>query len=106
MAENVHPPENAMAFLKADLGFFNSSIPEDLESYLQGLILAAGGQISRKGITLTGGSSEDDQFLAAYAAWMYRNKNGLAMPESLAREIRNRQVHNVTAGEGSGSGDL
>ncbi len=99
MAQKVLPPNNALSFLKADLGFFSTSIPADLESYLQGLIFTAGQHIRRKGIKLAAGNAEDDQFQASYAAWLYRNKAGSAMPESLAQEIRDRQVHNATSGD-------
>jgi hypothetical protein len=94
----IIPPKNALAFLKADLGFFGSKLDPDFENYLQGLIVTAGERIRKKGIVLIPGNADDDQFKASYAAWLYRNKNGQAMPESLAAEIRNRQVHNVTAG--------
>ena len=36
MPQDIYPPDNALAFLKADLGFFDSKIPDSLESYLQG----------------------------------------------------------------------
>lgn len=98
MADVVTPPENALAFLKADLGYFGSAIPPDLESYLQGLIVAAGDRIRQQhGISLDPGSANDDQFVAAYAAWMYRDKEGKGKPESLKQEIKNRQVHKATA---------
>ena len=98
MAEVITPPENALAFLKADLGYFDSTIPASLESYLQGLIVTAGERIrSLHGITLEPGSANDDQFLAAYAAWLYRDKEGKGKPESLKQEIKDRQVHKATA---------
>lgn len=91
------PPANALAFLKADLGYFNTKIPDDLTSYLQGLIITAGISLQKRGILLEAGNAADDQFLASYAAWLYRNKTGAAMPVSLAQEIRDRQVGNATA---------
>ena len=98
MATVVIPPENALTFLKADLGYFGSTIPHDVESYLQGLIVAAGDRIRQyHKIPLNPGSAIDDQFIAAYAAWMYRDKKGEGMPESLKQEIRNRQVHKATS---------
>lgn len=94
---NPNPPENALIFLKADLGFFNTSLTPEFESYLSGLILTATARIQRRKIPLEPGNPDSDQFVAAYAAWLYRDKTGKAMPESLAAEIRNRQVDAVTS---------
>ena len=91
----VLPPSNALSFLKADLGFFSASIPADLESYLAGLIMKARQDIIEMKIEISAGFAPDDQFVAAYAAWLYRNKTGQARPESLSREIKNRQVNRV-----------
>lgn len=97
MPQDIYPPDNALAFLKADLGFFDSKIPDSLESYLQGLIITAGERIRNlHGIALEPGSANDDQFLAAYAAWLYRDKEGKGKPESLKQEIKDRQVHKAT----------
>lgn len=100
MAEpKVFPPDNALAFLKADLGFFGSEIPPDLASYLQGLLFTAREDLLRAGIQLKSGEADDDQLQAMYAAWLYRSRiTGQGMPEMLKSEIRNRQVHNVTSG--------
>lgn len=91
------PPDNALSFLKADLGFYDTPITSAQESHLAGLIFTATRRIRRRGIPISPGNADDDQFVAAYAAWLYRDKKGNAMPESLAAEIRNRQVDAVTS---------
>lgn len=97
MSQAIVPPSNALAFMKADLGFFGTSLEPEFEGYLQGLVITAGQRIQRLKINLIAGNTSDDQFVGAYAAWLYRNKTGQAMPASLAAEIRNRQVHNATS---------
>ena len=100
MAETkVFPPDNALAFLKADLGFFGSEIAPDLASYLQGLLFTAREDLLRAGVKLSSGTADDDQLQAMYAAWLYRSRvNGQGMPDMLKAAIRNRQVHNATSG--------
>ena len=97
MSDIIAPPDNALAFLKADLGYFNTAIPADLESNLQGLIIVAQTRLVARGVTLAPGNVDDDQLIAAYAAWLHRNKTGAAMPESLSREIKTRQVDAATS---------
>lgn len=95
---NVLPPDNAFSFLKADLGFFDSTIPAELESYLQGLLFTAREDLGRAGIPLFAGTADDDQLQAMYAAWLYRSRNnGQGKPEMLKSAIRNRQVNNASA---------
>lgn len=91
------PFNNALAYLKADLGYYNTSIPPSLESHLQGLILTAESQIQARGVKLSSGVAADDQFVAAWAAWLFRNKKGDARPAGLTQELRDRQVGNATS---------
>lgn len=99
MAETkVLPPDNALAFLKADLGFFGSEVGPDVSSYLQGLLITARADLIRAGVHLSAGTADDDQLQAMYAAWLYRSRvNGQGMPEMLKAAIRNRQVHKATS---------
>lgn len=95
----VLPPNNALSFLKADLGFFGTTVPPDLESYLQGLLFTARQDLARDGIPLESGKADDDQLQAMYAAWLYRNRIACTgKPEMLTTAIRNRQVHRATSG--------
>ena len=89
MATNL----TALALMKADLGYFDSAIPAALETYLSSVLNSAAAKISRANIDLEPGNVDDDLFLSMYAAWMYRKRTeGLAMPQMLRAEIRNRQV--------------
>lgn len=100
MSTIIAPPDNALAFLKADLGFFDAELPTDLQRYLQGLIFTAGERIRDAGINLSPGQANDDQFTAMYAAWLYRSRvTGDGMPQMLKRELANRQVREATAGD-------
>lgn len=93
------PPNNALSFLKADLGFYSSALQPDMESYLQGLLFTAREDLARAGIKLMAGKADDDQLQSMYAAWLYRNRiNGQGKPEMLTSAIRNRQVHSATSG--------
>lgn len=90
--------QTALALLKADLGYFDSAIPAALETYLSSVLDSAAAKISRAKIELVPGNVDDDLFLSMYAAWMYRKRTeGLAMPQMLRAEIRNRQVDDALA---------
>ena len=90
--------QTALALLKADLGYFDSAIPAALETYLSSVLDSAAAKISRAKIDLDPGNVDDDLFLSMYAAWMYRKRTeGLAMPQMLRAEIRNRQVDDALA---------
>lgn len=89
MATNL----TALALMKADLGYFDSAIPAALETYLSSTLDSAAAKIARAKIELVPGNVDDDLFLSMYAAWMYRKRTeGLAIPQMLRDEIRNRQV--------------
>ena len=94
MATNL----TALALMKADLGYFDSAIPAALETYLSSTLDSAAAKIARAKIELVPGNVDDDLFLSMYAAWMYRKRTeGLAMPQMLKDEIRNRQVDDALA---------
>ena len=85
--------ETSLALLKADLGFFDTTIPPALEVHLGNLLDAAYTAIARGGLLLVPGNVYDDQLQAMYAAWLYRkSRDGSAKPPMLQHEIRDRQV--------------
>ena len=72
--------------LKIDLGITVSAYDERL----QALITTAQQMIAREGITLTD-SSEDQQLVVAYAAWLWRRRDsGSGMPRMLRYLLNNR----------------
>ena len=72
--------------LKIDLGITVSAYDERLLA----LIATAQQMISREGITLTD-SSEDQQLVVAYAAWLWRRRDsGSGMPRMLRYLLNNR----------------
>lgn len=90
---NTSEYPNAMAILKAGIGFFDSQIPEAMFAYLESLLSAADAQLAERGIVVYGGKIDDDMLLAMYAEWLYRKKaSGAGMPNMLTAEIRTRQV--------------
>ena len=86
--------DTAVSLLKANLGFFSSAIPADLETYLLSLLekaFADFGEIMN--IRLQPGKLSDDFDQATYAAWLYRNgSTGAGKTEMLKSIVRNRQV--------------
>ena len=93
----------AVALLKADLGFFGSAIPADLETYLLSLLDKAFADFRDiMGITLMPGKLSDDFDQATYAAWLYRNRaTGNDKTAMLKSIVRNRQVCQALSTEGS-----
>ena len=90
--------ETAEALLLANLGFYDTAIPEALRNYLKSLLNLAHRELQRAGIILATGDLYDDQLQSMYAAWLYRNASkGLAKPPMLAQEIRDRQVEAALA---------
>lgn len=83
----------ALSLLKADLGFYNSALPSDVESHLTNLLKVSHRRLARAGINLVVGEIDDDQLQAMYAAWMYRKRlDGAEKSQALKQEIRDRQV--------------
>ena len=86
--------ETAIALLKADLGFFSTQIPNDLETYLLSLLEKAFADFARMEIYLDPEELDDAFDQAAYAAWLYRNRaTGADKTEMLKSIKRNRQVN-------------
>ena len=83
----------AKSLLLANLGFFDSEIPNELDIYLHSLLDYVFDDFVRMGITLVPGVIKDDMDQAIHAAWMYRNGvTGNGKSEMLKAIIRNRQV--------------
>lgn len=86
----------AMALLKANLGYFDTEIPSELEAYLGSLLEYAVDDFAEMKIFLIPGELRDDMDQMIYAAWMYRNGvTGNGKNEMLKSIIRNRQVSNA-----------
>lgn len=84
----------AVALLKANIGFFNSEIPEAMETYLLSLLGKAFFDFAEMEILLHPGVLSDDFDQVSYAAWLYRNgTTGAGKSEVLKDIIRNRQVN-------------
>lgn len=89
-----------MELLTANLGFFDSAIPDTLQAYLQSLMEYAFDEFAEMKIRLTPGVLQDDMDQMTHAAWMYRKGvNGEGKTEMLKSIIRNRQVRNALADE-------
>ena len=99
MADNFPKySDTAQSLLLANLGFYDTQIPDALRIYLRSLLELAHRELQRAGIILSTGDLYDDQLQAMYAAWLYRNASkGLAKPPMLAQEIRDRQVEAALA---------
>lgn len=92
--------EAALALLKANLGYFGTKIPDDLLSYLRGLLNYAFDDFAKMNIHLHPGTLTDDMDQMVHAAWMYRKGvNGEGKTEMLKAIIRNRQVDNVISAD-------
>ena len=90
----THCSDAAVTLLRANLGFFGSAIPADLETYLLSLLEKAFSDFGEMEIHLQTGSLPDDFDQATYAAWLYRNgPAGAGKTEMLKSIIRNRQVN-------------
>lgn len=92
----------AKTLLLSNLGFFGTEIPPELEEHLEFLLSYSFEKFAKKNIHLEPGKLEDDMDQMVFAAWMYRNGiNGNGKHEMLKSIIRNRQVSNALAEEGS-----
>ena len=85
----------ALNLLKADLGYYDSKLPDAVESHLIDLLDVARQRLQTQcGITLVDEDLSDTQLQASFAAWLYRSRvTGAAKPEGLKDDIRNRQVN-------------
>lgn len=94
MAETQQPYSPAvMALLRANLGFYSTEIPAELDDYLQCLLAYAWDAFSAMDIYLTPGILADDMDQMTMAAWMYRNgPTGAGKTQQLKDIILNRQV--------------
>lgn len=91
--------DTAVALLRANLGFFSSAIPDDLETYLLSLLKKAFADFVEMGIHLQPGTLTDDFDQSTYAAWLYRNAAiGADKTEMLKSIKRNRQVNQALKG--------
>ena len=82
--------QTAMTLLKANLGFYSTEIPPDLEDYLASLLRYAYDDFKAMKIFLAPGVLKDDMDQMTYAAWMYRKGvNGEGKTEMLKSIIRN-----------------
>lgn len=90
----------ALLMLKANLGYYGSDIPPDLEIYLAHLLGYAKRRLAKTAqIHLTPGDLYDDQLQVMYAAWMYRKGgDGAEKPPMLKEAIREYQLSKATAG--------
>ena len=92
--------DTAVALLKANLGFFSSVIPADLDTYLLSLLDKAFVDFGERDIHLQPGVLSDDFDQATYAAWLYRNgPSGAGKTEQLKCIIRDRQVRQALSPE-------
>ena len=81
------------SLLLANLGFYDSAIPEPLMDYLRSLLQTAMANLESCGVKVDTENLEDALLSVMYAAWLYRcGPSGGAMPPMLSSAIRNRQV--------------
>ena len=100
MAENTNKySEPALALLKANLGFFSTEVPPDLDAYLKHLLNYAHDRLDQTaGICLTPGNLYDDLLQVMYTAWIYRKGgDGAEKPPMLQKAIRDYQVGKAMA---------
>lgn len=88
----------ALALLKTDVGFFGPC-PPGVEDFLSTKLDQAAAAIRRDGLTLDLNDLADLQFLASYAAHLYRHRDaGKALPDMLRDELHDRQVAKSAGG--------
>lgn len=93
--------DTAVVLLKANLGYYGSTIPNDVERYLLYLLEYAKRRLAETaGIYLTPGDLYDDELQVMYAAWMYRKGiDGAEKTPMLKEAIRDYQVGKALADE-------
>lgn len=100
MADNLKFSDAALALLKANLGYYDSTIPAALLGYLTYLLSYALDSFAGMGIVLTPGVLEDDMDQMTYAAYLYRQGvTGAGKTEMLRQIIRDRKVRAATGEE-------
>lgn len=88
--------ETTYALLKADLGHHQEP-PAAVANLMKSLIATAEKQISLRCVSLDTSKVEDCQFVASWAAWLYRKRDsGAALPDMLREELRARQIAQMT----------
>lgn len=96
MTKSAASPQQ-LDMLKADLGFFDSTLPAAMENYLQQLLLTAERDLLQMGIAVDRSKIPDCQLSEMYAAWLYRSRaTGAGKPRMLLEAIHNAQTHNAT----------
>ena len=92
IVENSNPI--ALGILKSSLGFFDSQLDKNVETYLTTCITEARRRLEAEcGIALTVGDVHDEFLIAMYADWLYRKRaTGEGKPAMLRDAIRNRQT--------------
>lgn len=90
----------AFALLRANLGYYDTAIPAELEAYLLQLLAYAYDAFDGMGIKLSPGTLADDMDQMIYAAYLFRNGvTGGGKTEMLRQIIRDRQVRRATGEE-------
>lgn len=97
---DTHYSAIAFSLLKADLGYYDSELPADIEINLADLLEYSFHALARAGINLDPNDVYDAKLQAMYAAWAYRKgREGAAKPPMLQQEIRDRQVAQALAAD-------
>ena len=89
----------APVLLKANLGFYDSVLPEGLQAELDSLVETAEERLQKRcGIRLDPNSQSDAQLISSYAAHLYRSKvTGAPVHQGLREDIKNRQMQQALA---------
>lgn len=84
----------ALGILKSSLGYFDSTLPESVETYLITCVAEARRRLETEcSIVLAEGNIHDEFLIALYADWLYRKRaTGEGKPAMLRETIRNRQT--------------
>lgn len=88
--------DTTYALLKADLGHLQEPNAA-VANLMKGLISTAKRQITLRCVRLDETKVEDCQFIASWAAWLYRKRDsGAGLPDMLREELRARQIAQMT----------
>lgn len=95
----------ALSLLKANLGYYDSTLAPAVEEYLGQLLETAEVALAERGIVLDASDVHDALLQSMYAGWLYRKaKTGEAKPPMLRDEIRDRQVRKALRPAGRNGG--